>query len=173
MSTNAMTYRVELGTAGPFGLINVRAGLAARPLLEAALGATLPCVANTTSRTDNLTAFWLGPDEWLLRVPDGREQALAGTLRRGAASHHSAVTVVSDAYVSFHMAGPDVKSVLAQGTGIDIHPAVFMPGQCARVRFAKAQALIYYLDEPQGYHVYVARSYEQYLRLWLKRALSG
>lgn len=165
-----MTYAVRTRVADPYGWVNLRANAKALPSLEAALGFALPSAPNTTSHTDDLIAFWLGPDEWLLRTPDAAEEAWTAALREAVGSHHSAVTVVSDGYVSFEIAGQDAREILEQGTGIDIHPTVFKPGQCARVRFAKTLALIHPIDVPPGYHIHVARSYGRYVALWLERA---
>ena len=165
-----MSYRVEIHALPPFGLLNLRAHEPAQVRLDSALGFALPRIANTTAGPDESLAFWLGPDEWLLRTADGAEIGLAARLRDAVAGTHAAVTVVSDAYTVFGIVGPEVGRILVQGTGIDVDPRVFPPGSCARTRFAKTRALLHAAGPDSTHHLYVPRSYGHYARRWLERA---
>jgi sarcosine oxidase subunit gamma len=46
------------------------------PILQATSGIALPTVPCTSTVAGDLTALWLGPSEWLLLTPEGREIAL-------------------------------------------------------------------------------------------------
>jgi Sarcosine oxidase gamma subunit len=40
-----------------------------RAAAEAILGATFPDAPLTSTRTDDLTIFWMAPDDWLVLMP--------------------------------------------------------------------------------------------------------
>jgi sarcosine oxidase subunit gamma len=165
-----MAYEVTIEQLAPYGLLNVRADIKARPHLDAALGINLPQAPNTLVGHCDLLGLWLGPDEWLLRLPDGAEDRWLRSLRQATLSHHAAITIVSDAYTFIEVAGRDAREILSQGAEFDTHPRVLGPGQCARIRFAKTQVVIYQAAPEPRYHLYAFRSYDKYLMTWLERA---
>src|ERR1700692_1503843 len=98
-----MAYEVTVRRLPAYGLLNVRADIIACPYLDAALGITLPRIPNTLAGHRDLLCLWFGPDEWLLRLPDGAEDAWQRVLSQAAVSHHAAITIVSDAYIFFEI----------------------------------------------------------------------
>lgn len=168
-----MAYDVKIRILEPFGLLNLRADSSAQPSIEATLGCALPREPNSRSGYNELLVLWLGPDEWLIRTSDNAEIAWATQLRRAAAETHCAVTPVSDAYTAFEISGPEACEVLRQGTGIDLHPRSFGLSRSARTRFAKTRALLYQAGTEPSYHVYVSRSYTDYVMKWLEHSRGG
>jgi len=166
-------YAATVRLLAPFGLLDARADAAALASIEATLGFALPQEPNTVSEHGPLLALWLGPDEWLLRTSDGAELALARKLREALSGRRGAVTVVTDAYATFEIGGAEACEILAQGTALDVHPSAFGGGRCARTRFAKIRALLHPAGEAPSYHLYVARSYTDYLTKWFERARGG
>ena len=164
-----MPYDVNIRTIPPYGLLNIRARPGARAQMCRILELELPSHPNTTEASPELLALWLGPDEWLLRMPDGDETRWQQALRNGVESN-AAVTVVSDAHHIIEISGREARDILSQGTELDMHERCFGPRRCARIRFAKAQVILHRIDASYTYHLYVARSYERYLSLWLKSA---
>ena len=77
-------------------------------------------------------------------LPAGRHAASssAACARRSSGSHH-ALTDVSDGLVTFTLAGPSARDVLAKGCPLDLHPRAFTPGSCARSLLAKADVLLH------------------------------
>jgi sarcosine oxidase, subunit gamma len=165
-----MAYDVEIRPIAPYGLLNLRARPDARVQIGHMLGVDLPLRPNTTASHEDRVIFWLGPDEWLLRVPDGDEQRWQADLRGNVQAGNTAVTVVTDAHLVIGLSGPDSREILSQGVELDTHERAFAPGQCARIRFAKALVLLHYVDAKPTHHLYVARSYAQYLERWLQFA---
>ena len=184
-----MAYQVKIAAIAPFGLVHVRADAHAGAVIESLLGFALPRAPGTSAGSGELLGLWLGPDEWLVRTGDGAEGALASRLREGVGEGFAAITVVSDAYAIFEIAGADAVRILAQGTGIDVDPRAFGAGRCARTRFAKMRALLHAAGDEAGdrgaadtggaggaggavraYHLYVPRSYAHYAERWLERA---
>ena len=168
-----MGYRVEV--AGPVrpALVSLRVGAEGLPAVESALGAALPRPAALATGNGTVTVFGLGPDEWLVRVPpDGEEHWLA-RLEAAAAGSFAAAVLVSDAWSVFTVTGPDTLDVLAQSTGVDVHPSAFPDGRAVRAGFARISALIHRLDDRPSFDVYVDASLSLYTGRWLESAIGG
>ena len=159
------------------GKIDLRGDPHDRAFMAAAgrvLDLLLPTEPSTSAVKDQISALWLGPDQWLLTCPTQDAPGLIETLRAALADVHSAITDVSDGRVAFRVAGPSARDVLAKGTPLDLHPRAFGPGSCAHSLLAKASVLIHLVDdEPErgpSFDVYVARSFAHYLWTWLEDA---
>jgi sarcosine oxidase subunit gamma len=140
------------------------------PAASKAAGVPLPVVPNTTSTDGEVTALWLGPNEWLLIGPDGRAGHIAGRLRAGLAAMHVAVTDVSEARTTIAVAGPRARDLLSKGTPLDLHPRVFGMGKCAQTVMAKANVILRQADERPTFEVLILNSFADYLFSWLERA---
>ncbi len=166
-----MAYDVKIMQQPPCGLLNLRgAGLVCQHYDEV-LGFELPYTPNTTTGNKDITAMWLGPDEWLIKTEDGKEVSLADALRKAVKGLHAAITPVSDSYRIFRVSGVDARAVLNQGTAVDLHPCSFGPGKCVRTGFGKMEVLLRQLDDVPSYDVYAWRSYADYLSLRLDKAM--
>lgn len=138
--------------------------------VEGVTGLRLPVEPNTTATAGDLSALWLGPNEWLIVGPAGRERDLAGRLRDALQGHHAAVTDVSEARTVIAVAGPSARDLLAKGTTLDLHPRVFGPGRCAQSGIAKTVMILHQLDDRPTFEIYVANSFADYLWTWLEHA---
>ncbi|MDQ6923195.1 MAG: hypothetical protein M3Z74_03415, partial [Pseudomonadota bacterium] len=91
----------------------------------------LPIKANTTARSDTLTALWLGPESWLL-VAGSASSLTDFTAKRDAVSQQGgALFDVSTSRVAWTLAGPRAPDVLAKACPLDFHRRVFAVGACA------------------------------------------
>jgi sarcosine oxidase subunit gamma len=132
------------------------------------LGCDLPVVSNTFARTAMLDALWLGPDQWLLvRTGEGDASSLEASLRRALVGQYVSIVDVSDARALLALSGPRSRDVLMQGSGLDLHPRSFGPGQCARTLLARAPIILQQLTDAPNYRIFVARSFAHYLAKWL------
>ena len=93
-----MAYGVNIVQQPPCGLLNLRgAGLVCRRY-DQVLGFELPHAPNTTTGNEDITAMWLGPDEWLVKTEDGKEVSLAVALTqvyrpsKNSVSYHIVMT---------------------------------------------------------------------------------
>lgn len=136
------------------------------------LGVGLPLEPNTSAGTDGCNALWLGPDEWLLVLPDGHETEMQSALTAALKGRHHAVTDVSDGRAVIGLAGPRARDVLMKGCSLDLHPRAFAPGQCAQTRLARCQVLLHQVDAAPAYDVYAQRSFADYVWRWLEDAAS-
>lgn len=174
--------RQDRGAAGiamserPFpGIIDLRgARNAVSAAFELAFGFGLPANANSTASKgkagakSSVTALWLGPDEWWVLGTDGAK--LAEKLAKALDGAPAAVTEVGESRTCITVAGPHARDLLAKGCPLDLHPRVFHPGDCAQSRLAKAEILIHQVGDEPAYDIYVARSFAEYLWLWLEDA---
>lgn len=165
-----MVYDAKIIEQPPRGLLNLRGAENISRRFNNVLGLELPQTPNTATANDDITAMWLGSDEWLIKTDDGKEPVLSAALLDVVKGQHAAVTVVSDAYMIFTVSGNDARAVLNQGTGIDLHPRSFGPGTCVRTSLGKTGVILHQLDDKPSYDVYAWRSYTNYLSLWMDKA---
>ena len=123
------------------------------------LGAPLPTQPNTTQGRSTCRALWLGPDEWLVRLPLAEADACAAALGTALAGEHAAVVDVSDRACVLRLSGAAARDVLAHGCPLDLHPRAFRPGACARSRYVQAPIVIDQVDERPTYDLQTPRSF--------------
>lgn len=164
---------VHLAERRAVGKINLRADPADGPLMKAfegVLGYALPILANRAGGAGGRSAFWLGPDEWLITVPAGQENALFGALATAAEGRHVALNDVSDARTVLTLEGRRAREVLEKGCSLDLHPRAFQTGHCAATRLARAAILLHQTGDTPAYDIHVAWSFAAYLWVWLEDA---
>lgn len=155
------------------GQLNLRGDAADddfRAAVRAALGFAPPPDPNTSAASGGITALWLGPDEWLVVTPKGREADTARGLRDALAGKFAAVTEVGHARAVIGLSGAHARDVLMKGCSLDLHPRVFGPGRCAQTGLARAQVVLHQTDPLPAFELYVQRSVAEYLWLWLEDA---
>ena len=164
---------VDLREGEPTGLLNLRGDVEDAAFLRAAADVfevELPLALHGCSRADTATAYWLGPDEWLIAVAPGSEAALEAELR-GTFAGRFAVTDTSSAYARFELWGAKAEEVLRKSSSHDFHPSVFPPNRCVQTIFAKTHALIS-LRPDHRWELLVRTSYTDYVRRWFTAAMA-
>ncbi len=127
----------------------------ARRLFDVAL----PTRGNTTTRSDTLTALWLGPRSWLL-VAGGASSLSGFTEKRDAINRQrGALFDVSASRVAWALAGPRAADVLTKGCPLDFHPRAFAAGACAQSVYGHINVLVEKRDETPTFVLMVARSF--------------
>ena len=162
---------VVLRTLSVQGSLNLRgdprdAGF--RNAVATATGVELPVAPRTRRGVGDTAVYWLGPDEWLIVVPAGREAGLEQGLRDTAAGSFSIVDT-SGANCFLNLSGPAVGYVLQKSSPYDFHPRNFPAGRCVQTVFAKASALVA-ANGDGSFDLVVRRSYIDYVRLWIEDA---
>ena len=161
---NALDGPVKLVERAGLGALLVRgSGSGFLAAVGRVLGVPLPGEPNTTQGHDEVLALWLGPDEWLVRMPARKTETAAAALHAALAPHHAAVVDVSDRACLLRLSGLPARDVLAQGCPLDLHPRGFRPGSCARSRFLKAPVFVHQVDARPMYDLETPRSYARYL----------
>ena len=135
------------------------------------LGQALPDIANTMT-VGSHRVFWLGPNEWQIMTSSIDPPGLLARLSESLSGQHACVTDVSGGLVSFQLAGPAARDILARGCTLDLHINNFRLGSCAQSGLAKANVLIGLIDDAPSFQIVVRRSFAEYLALWLQAAAS-
>ena len=137
-----------------------------------AIRTTLPTTPNTVS-SSSIEAYWLGPDEWQIIVPDEQVSGVLDAVDAAIGGKHAALNDISGGQVALQIAGPQGVELLAKGCTLDLHPDVFGIGQCAQTGLGKAPILIARRSESPVFDIVVRSSFADYLQQWLSRAGAG
>lgn len=132
------------------------------------IGVDLPRLACRSARGDELSALWLGPDEWLVlnaAPADGWISALAAQLD-GAV--HSLVDV-THRQIGLSVHGSRAESILATGCALDLSAEAFPVGMCTRTMFAKIETVLW-RTAIDCFHIEFWRSYARYAETLLRQA---
>ena len=131
------------------------------------LGFDLPLTANTWTSRDDAAALWLGPDEWLVVAPEGRNESLCVGLRTALQGVHHAITDVSASRTIIELSGAHARLVLAKGCPLDLHGSALNPPHCAQTLLAKSQVIMQCIDGRPTFRIYVRNSFAPYVSEWL------
>lgn len=150
-----------------------------------ALCCALPLAANTVSEGYGSAALWLGPHEWLLVAPEGRNsegrnsegrnsegrnETLYALLTETLRGLHHSLTDVSASRTLIEISGEHARLVLAKGCPLDLHGSRFAPRQCAQTLLAKSQVILQCVDVRPTFRIFVRISFAPYLAEWLTDA---
>jgi len=170
LRTHGGTAMVMLSELPASTMLDVRldpADVATLAAVQKAAGLDLPQTPGQFSAHAERSALWFGPDQWLILAPAGE----AGALMRALNAVAGSTVDVSDLRAEFELAGPLAADVLRKGCGIDLHPRVFGPGNCALTSLARVRVALRQTDERPGYRLLVERSVALYLWDWLVDAM--
>ncbi|CAN5332299.1 sarcosine oxidase subunit gamma [soil metagenome] len=136
-----------------------------------AFGMALPREACRFNSDGDRTAFWLGPDEWLLQSVGEDPAALLATVSAKLVGQPSSVVDVSHRSQGFSIAGPQAAYVLNHGCPLDLSLSAFPVGMCTRTVYAKATIMLS-RPAPDVFHIDVWRSFAPYVWQLLDEARS-
>ncbi len=159
-----LSIRCGAGAGRALLQLRVRPGDAARA--AAALG--LPTVP-LQSRPGDPAALWTGPGQWLLI---GNSQPVAMLLARCEAALGDTLHLAADATDALDciaVEGGAARRLLGMHCGLDLHPASFTAGCCARTRMAGVAAIVWSPDN-ERFELFVERSVSRHLEDWLWRS---
>ncbi|MHB2167872.1 sarcosine oxidase subunit gamma [Alsobacter sp. R-9] len=156
--------------------------------LSAAFGLSLPPggkriegAAGTAG--EGLSLVFAGPGQWLavaersLLAPlcggDSLSPAagarFADTLRQ-AVGQSASVIDQSDGRGVLRLSGPRARDVLAKGTGIDLHPRAFAPGDAAMTWCAHVDVTLWQRDAEPTYDLVIPRGFAGSFWHWLEES---
>lgn len=136
--------------------------------VRTALGVSLPGEPNTVMTGNNLSALWLGPDEWLIVGPPNAERAMTGQLVKALPG--AVVVDVTEGRTTIRIRGPMVLDILAMGCPLDLHPRTFGSGRCAQSTLGRSPIILHQVDGAPLFDIHVERSQADYLWTWLETA---
>lgn len=124
------------------------------------IGASDPC------------SLWLGPGHWLLLGDGAPPQDLIERCAESLAGIVHLAVDESAAWAIWRVSGPGARGLLARGTGLDLRPARFAAGACARTRLAQIAAIVRAIDDDR-FEVLTERSHAAYFGAWLADSIGA
>jgi sarcosine oxidase, subunit gamma len=147
--------------------------MAARDAIRGVTGVMPPETPNRVASGETASVLWVGPGRWLIvHKPDGMPR-LMSRLREALPSDLASVIDLGESRSVIRAAGPKLRDVLAQGTGIDLHRSAFPPGACAQTMLGHINALLHAVDDTPTIDIYVARSFALTFWEWLMEAAAA
>jgi sarcosine oxidase subunit gamma len=143
------------------GVTTAAASQLARYSLRTRTPDGLPAKVLSTAPFAGGTALCLGPDEWLLLLPEGAPPpAVAGV---------NALTDIGHRNVAIIVEGEHAASLLQTGCALDLALAAFPVGKATRTLYETVEIVLWRQAEDR-FHVEVWRSFASYLQAALDLA---
>ena len=136
---------------------------------QAVLGVALPAPCETAVGND-ITLYWLTPNEWLIVCGAEQEASLVQALSSLTSPKGCRATAMADSRLVLHAHGSGVLDLLSQGCTLDFDSEALAPGRCAVTRFAQVATLISRKAE-HHFELMVDRSMAMYCWDWLVESL--
>jgi heterotetrameric sarcosine oxidase gamma subunit len=115
---------------------------------------------------DEVAFAWTGLAQWLAIGTGVQGDALVTRLR-AELSGLASISDQTDGRVVIRLRGPDVRSLLAKGLPIDLHPRAFAPGHAAVTVLGQVGLHIWQVDAQPTYDLVVPTSYAAYVWRWI------
>jgi len=151
--------------------MSLRARASAIAAAEDAFGVALPPTACRFLSKGMRSAFWLGPDEWLLQAVGEFPAELFTALESVLVGHSHALVDISHRSEAFSISGAKSEYVLNHGCPLDLSPARFPVGMCTRTLIGKATVLLW-RPEIRTFRIDIGRSFAPYVWRFLDEARS-
>lgn len=143
--------------------ISLRAEDKAVTALGKAIGLSLPKKPATSVTKGNVTALWIGPDEWLIIGAEGSN--LEAKLNKVKTGLYSVVSV-NHRNTAITVSGKNAANALNGGCPRDLSLAAFPVGACGRTIIGKAEVVLWRTAE-DTFHVECWRSFSDYVWKYL------
>jgi sarcosine oxidase subunit gamma len=134
-------------------------------------GRPVPPAMNTWSGDDPVICR-IAPDTWVLLSSLHGAADLLDAVRTACARKPSAITDLSDAYVTIALDGQRAADLLARGCAINLAPTTFGFNACTRTRLAQLPVMVRRLTH-ERFECLVDRSAAQFLFDWMQDAAAG
>ncbi len=171
-AVGAVARGIRLSEIRDVGKIDLRGDPGDRTFMSAvgrSLDLLLPTEPCQSTAQGDITALWIGPDQWLITSPKDKTPDIVQKLDEAMSGTASSITDISAARTVFRVAGPDALNVLAKGCPLDLHPSMAKPGYVAGTVLAKITVLVH-LKKADAVDLYLGRSFADYLWCWLEEA---
>jgi len=141
------------------------------------LNMVLPTEANTSTSAEQLTAFWLSPDEWMLisnetvSEESNTYQVEDELIRNISKVKFGAVTDVSDQFVMLNIKGSKVFDLFATGSPFNFNDFKKKNGLVVQTILTHIDVIIHH-KEINEVNLFVRRSFSEHLHSWLSDSAS-
>ena len=141
------------------------------------LNILLPTEPNTSAHSDNLTALWLSPDEWMIfsnePVDENTNNYETEELLNKNISklNLGAITDVTDQFVMINLKGNKIYQLFQTGSPFNFNDFQNKKGTVAQTIFTKIDIIVHNQDK-NVVNLFVRRSFSQHLFSWMNDAAS-
>ena len=141
------------------------------------LNLLLPNEANTSSRSDQLTALWLSPDEWMIYSnevsdPNYNDYETENLLNKNISKTNlGAVTDVTDQFVLINIKGDKIFDLFETGSPFNFNDFRDKKGSVTQTILAKIDVIIHNQNQNEV-NLFVRRSFSQHLFSWMNDSAS-
>ena len=172
LSLASPTPRVAFTAQAPCGRFLLWGDRAAADAAGRAFGVALPMQAGQAASDGPRAALWLGPDEWLVLLPEEEVAAVTQRMAETLAGAAHALVDVGHRQAAICVRGALAAAVLNAGCPLDLDISTFPPGTCTRTLFGKSEIVLWRMEE-NVFHVEAARSFMPYVVALLAAAARG
>tara|TARA_B100000676_G_C17831607_1_gene708143 strand:- start:324 stop:887 length:564 start_codon:yes stop_codon:yes gene_type:complete len=141
------------------------------------LNLLLPTEANTSTRSEKLTALWLSPDEWMIYSneildSDNNEYETEILLNKNISKIDlGAVTDVTDQFVLINLKGDKIFDLFETGSPFNFNDFKNKNGSVTQTILAKIDVIIHNQNKNEV-NLFVRRSFSQHLFSWMNDSAS-
>ena len=141
------------------------------------LNLLLPTEANTSSRSDKLTALWLSPDEWMVYSneiinSESNEYVTENLLNKNISKTNlGAVTNVTDQFVIINIKGDKIFDLFETGSPFNFNDFRYKKGSVTQTILAKIDVIVHNQNQNEV-NLFVRRSFSQHLFSWMNDSAS-
>ena len=141
------------------------------------LNLLLPTEANTSSRSEKLTALWLSPDEWMIYLnevsdPGNNDYETENLLNQNVSKTNlGAVTDVTDQFVLINIKGDKIFDLFETGSPFNFNDFRNKKGSVTQTILAKIDVIIHNQNQNEV-NLFVRRSFSQHLFSWMNDSAS-
>ena len=141
------------------------------------LNLLLPPESNTSSRSENLTALWLSPDEWMIYSNEtvdhkNNDYETENLLNEKISKKNlGAVTDVTDQFVLINVKGDKIFDLFETGSPFNFNDFRTKKGSVVQTILAKIDVIIHNQNQNEV-NLFVRRSFSQHLFSWMNDSAS-
>ena len=141
------------------------------------LNMILPTEANTSSQSEELTALWLSPDEWMIYSnknmdKNSNEYQIEKLLNKNISNLNlGAVTDVTDQFVLINLKGNKIYDLFHSGSPYNFSNFRNKKGSVTQTILAKIDVIIQNQNRNEV-NLFVRRSFSQHLFSWMNDSAS-
>jgi len=141
------------------------------------LNLLLPTEANTSTKSDKLTALWLSPDEWMIfsnevSKLDSNDYHTENLLNKNICKTNlGAITDVTDQFVLINLKGDKIYDLFETGSPFNFNDFKRKKGSVTQTILAKID-IIAQNESENDVNLFVRRSFSQHLFSWMNDSAS-
>ena len=137
------------------------------------LNLLLPNEANTSSRSEKLTALWLSPDEWMIYSnealsSENNNYETENLLNENISKKNlGAVIDVTDQFVQLELRGKDIYKIFSAGCPFNFNEFKEKKGSTTQTVLNHMDVILHHKDE-NIVNLFVRRSFSEHLYAWIE-----